>query len=284
MAPPDARDLFVEVKGLRLHLRDWGGDGDTTILCVHANGYLAAIWQPVALALREQAHVLGLDLPGHGDSEPAPDYNWGVLADYVGGALSGLGPSVLLGHSVGGATSAICAARYPSLVRGIVLADPVILPRPFYAHPEVAESSDFYGSGRRRRTWPSREAMRESLQSKIPYVRWQPSVFDLFVAEGVRETEDGQVTLKCTPETEVEVYRQTLYYDLWPEIAHADVPAIVMRGLSKEGLGSTTSADLAAYLPNAEDRPLAHASHHIPMEDPEAVVAAARDLLARLHH
>jgi len=282
MTPPGAHDLFVRVNGLRLHLLDWGGDGGTTTLCIHANSYLAALWQPVALALKAQAHVLSLDLPGHGDSEPAPSYDWSILADYVGGVLSELGPTVLVGNSVGGATSAICAARYPQLVRGMVLADPVILPRPFYAHPEAAESSDFYGAKRRRRTWPSREAMRESLQSKIPYVRWQPSILDLFVQEGVRETDDGQVALKCTPETEIEVYRQTLYYDLWPEIARADVPAIVLRGLSKEGLGSTTAADLAAYLPNAEDRPLAHASHHIPMEDPEAVAAAVRDLLARL--
>ncbi len=283
MTPPGARDIFVEASGLRLHLLDWGGNG-RPILCAHANSYLAALWHPIALALRPKAHVLGLDLRGHGDSDPADSYDWSLIADDVGGVLKALdlGPAVLVGHSVGGAVSAICAARYPQLVRGIVLVDPVILPRPFYARPEVAESSDFYGARRRRRTWPSREAMRESLKSKIPYVRWQPSIFDLFVQEAVRETDDGQVTLKCTPETEVEVYRQTLYYDLWPEIAHAAVPAIVLRGLSKEGLGSTTAADLAGWLPNAEDRPLPQASHHILMEYPDKVVAAVRDLLARL--
>ena len=87
------------------------------------------------------------------------------------------------------------------------------------------------------------------------------------------------MTLKCAPETEVEVYRQTLDYNLWPEIAHADVPAIVLRGLSKEGLASTTSPELAGWLPQAEDRPLPQASHHVPMEYPEEVVRAVRDLL-----
>ena len=90
MTPPGARDLFVEVNGLRLHLLDWGGDAGPPILCVHANGYLAAIWQPIALALTSQARVLGLDLPGHGDSEPAPDYRWDHLAEYVGGVLRAL--------------------------------------------------------------------------------------------------------------------------------------------------------------------------------------------------
>jgi pimeloyl-ACP methyl ester carboxylesterase len=281
MTPPGARDLFIEVEGVRLHLLDWGGDGPP-ILCVHATGYLAALWHPIAVELKSQACVLAVDLPGHGDSEPAPDYRWDHLAEYVAGALRvlGVGPALLVGHSVGGATSAICAARYPELVRAMVLADPVVLPEPFYHRPEAAESSDFYGVRSRRSFWPSREAMRESLQSKTAYARWQPEMFDLYVQEGVRETDDG-VTLKCSPETEVEVYRQTLYYNLWPEIAHADVPAIVLRGLSKEGLASVTAPELAGWLPQAEDRPLAGASHLVPMECPEEVVRAARELLSR---
>ncbi|MCJ7490549.1 MAG: alpha/beta hydrolase [Dehalococcoidia bacterium] len=279
MTPPGARDLFLDVNGVRLHLLDWGGDG-SPILCVHATGYLAALWHPIAVALKDEARVLGVDLPGHGDSEPAPDYRWDHLAEYVGGALRALevGPALLVGHSVGGATSVICAARYPELVRAMVLADPVVLPEPFYHRPEAAESSDFYGVRSRRSSWPSREAMRESLQSKAAYARWQPEMLDLYVREGVRETDDG-VTLKCSPETEVQVYLQTLYYNLWPEIAHADVPAIVLRGLSKEGLASVTAPELLAWLPRAEDRPLPDASHHVPMEYPEEVIRAARDLL-----
>lgn len=284
MTPAGATDLFLDANGVRLHLLDWGGEGQT-ILCVHANGYLAALWHPIAVVLREEpARVLALDLPGCGDSEPAPSYNWSALADYVGGTMQALdlGPYVLVGHSMGGAFSAICAARYPALVRGIVLADPVVLKQAFYARPEVAEQSDFYGARKRRRSWPSREAMRESLSGRVPYSRWQPEFFDLFVQEAVRETDDGEVALKCPPETEVEIYRQTLSYDLWPEIAHAEVPAIVLRGTSKDGFASTTAPELAGWLPQGEDRSLPDASHHLPMERPDAVIRAVRDLLSRL--
>jgi pimeloyl-ACP methyl ester carboxylesterase len=286
MTPPGARDLFLDVNGVRLHLLDWGGDG-SPIFCVHATGYLAALWHPIAVALKDEARVFAVDLPGHGDSGPAPDYRWDHLSEYVGGALRALdiGPALLVGHSVGGATSVICAARYPELVRAMVLADPVVLPEPFYHRPEAAESSDFYGVRSRRSSWASREAMRESLASKSAYARWRPEMLDLYVREGVRETADGPdgqgVTLKCPPETEIKVYLQTLGYNLWPEIAHADVPAIVLRGLSKEGLASVTAPELVGWLPRAEDRPLPQASHHVPMEYPEEVVRAALELLAR---
>jgi pimeloyl-ACP methyl ester carboxylesterase len=261
-----------------LHLLDWQGSGPL-VFCIHANGYMAAIWHPVALALTAQSHVVAVDLPGHGDSEAAPDYRWDHLAECVGGVLrrADLGPAVLVGHSIGGTLSAICAARYPELVRAIVLADAVILPEPFYHHPEGVPS-DLYGTSKRRRSWPSREAMRESLASKAAYARWRPEMIELYVAEGVRDA-DGGVTLKCAPETEAEVYRNTLTYNCWPEIARADVPAIVLRGLSKEGLSSLTALELLGWLPQAEDRPLPDASHLLPMERPEEVVRAARELL-----
>ena len=279
MTLPGARDLFLDVGGIRLHLLDWGGDGPL-IFCVHANGYLAAMWHPIAVELTSRGRVIGVDLPGHGDSEPVMDYRWDHLTDCVAEALRilDLGAALLVGHSLGGALSAMCAARYPELVRAMVLADPVILPEPLYHHPEASAKSDLYGARKRRRSWPTREAMRESLASKFAYSRWRPEMLGLYVQEGVRESAEG-VTLKCAPETEAEIYRETLAYNLWPEIARADVPAVVLRGLSKERLLSVTAPELPGWLPRAEDRPLPEASHLVPMEYPEEVVRAVRELL-----
>jgi len=284
LAPPGARDLFVEANGLRLHLLDWGGDGQP-ILLIHATGFLAALWHPVAVSLSTRARVLGLDLRGHGDSEPGDSYYWSHFPDDVGGVLSALdlGPAVIVGHSVGGAAAALCAARYPHLVNGLVLVDPVIYPEWLYDRPQLAEASDLYRSaGRRRRTWPSREEMRRSLEGKLPFVRWRPEVFELYVQESVRASSDGQVTLKCSPETEAAIYRETLRFNLWPEIVTARVPALVLRGLAEEGVPSTTAPDLAELLPLAEDRPVARASHLIPMEAPDEVTKAVQAMLERL--
>ena len=274
-------ERYVEVDGVRMRLLDWGGDGPL-VFCVHANGYLAAMWHPIARELTAESRVVGVDLPGHGESEPAPDYRWDHLSEYVAGGLRALdlGPALLVGHSIGGTLSGLCAARYPELARALVLADPVVLPEPFYHHPEGVPS-DLYGTKKRRRSWPSREAMRESLASKPAYACWRPEMLALFVEEGTRASEDG-IALKCSPETEAEIYRLTLAYNVWPELARAEAPAIVLRGLSPERLPSVTALELAGWLPQAEDRPLAEASHLLPMECPGEVVLAVRDLLSGL--
>ncbi len=283
MTPPGARDFFVRANGLRLHLLDWGGSGQP-LLFLHATGFLAALWHPIASQFTSMARVLALDLRGHGDSDPGDSYCWTTFPDDIAGVLEALdlGPALLVGHSVGGAASALCAARHPELVRGLVLVDPVIYPERLYEQPEVAESSDlFLRAGRRRRSWPSREAMRESLAGKQPFNAWRPDVFDLYVQEAVRETGDG-VALKCLPETEAEIYRETLRFDLWPELRRMHAPTLVLRGTSERGLQSTTDRDLAQKLPAAEDRPVPTSGHLISMEDPEAVTRAVREMLARL--
>jgi pimeloyl-ACP methyl ester carboxylesterase len=284
LTPPGARDLFVEANGLRLHLLDWGGEGQPIFL-IHATGFLAALWQPVALALTPEARVLGLDLRDHGDSEPGDTYYWSVFPDDLAGVLSALdlGPALLVGHSVGGAASALCAARHPNLVKALVLVDPVIYPEWLYNQPELAEASDLYrNAGRRRRSWPSRDGMRRLLAGKLPFARWRPEVFDLYVHEAVRADSDGQVTLKCSPETEAAIYRETLRFNLWPEIVNAQAPALVLRGLSKDGLRSTTDPDLAQKLRMADDWPVEAAGHLIPMEEPEVVAKAVQSFLEKL--
>jgi pimeloyl-ACP methyl ester carboxylesterase len=70
--------------------------------------------------------VVAYDARGHGKSGRAPRY---ALDDLVGDLIRLLreivrAPSVLIGHSIGGATALVAAAREPTLLRGLVLEDP----------------------------------------------------------------------------------------------------------------------------------------------------------------
>jgi pimeloyl-ACP methyl ester carboxylesterase len=66
---PNERD--VTVKGLRLRVLDWGGQGRAHLLLLHGFTGHAHAGDTLAIALEPHFHVWALDQRGHGDSDAA---------------------------------------------------------------------------------------------------------------------------------------------------------------------------------------------------------------------
>ncbi|MET0251529.1 MAG: alpha/beta fold hydrolase, partial [Novosphingobium sp.] len=67
---------------MRLHYADWGNRDAPPLLLVHGGRDHCRSWDWTAQALRDDWHVLALDLRGHGDSEWTNDGNY-MIADMV---------------------------------------------------------------------------------------------------------------------------------------------------------------------------------------------------------
>src|SRR5919204_3177989 len=108
------------VRGSRL--RWFEGGAGPSITLIHGFGGAASNWTLVAPPLAERCRVLVPELPGHGGSSalPAPMETLDPFADRVAALLGG--PSVLVGHSLGGVVALRTASRHAELVRGLVLA------------------------------------------------------------------------------------------------------------------------------------------------------------------
>jgi pimeloyl-ACP methyl ester carboxylesterase len=117
----------VEANGARHHYWRTGGDGDKAVV-VLLHGILAGglTWTRVAKALDPDFDLVLLDARGHGGTVGSVEgYSYATLTQDVVGVIAALGlerPS-LLGHSLGGVTAALVAARHPDLVRSIVVED-----------------------------------------------------------------------------------------------------------------------------------------------------------------
>ncbi len=108
------------------------------LLLIHGSGASGASWGPVAGALADRHHVIRVDLPGCGQSPPAPSYDVPEQAGRVAVLLDGLGLRhvTLAGHSSGGYVATALAEQRPDLVGPLALISTgpsldALLPQPF---------------------------------------------------------------------------------------------------------------------------------------------------------
>lgn len=139
--PPLGR--FVTVQGVRLHWRDFGGEGQPLVL-LHGNGSLAEefdISGLVALA-RPRYRVIAFDRPGYGHSERPADRRWTPQeqAELLHAALQQLGVAdpVVLGHSWGAQVALALGLQHPESVRALVLLSGYYFPTPRLEVPFLA--------------------------------------------------------------------------------------------------------------------------------------------------
>ncbi len=219
---------------------DWGGHGPLALLS-HANGFCAAMWEPVAKTLRKHFRVLAFDARGHGDSTKLWEreaYTWDQFVEDLIAISERLTRECELarvefaiGHSFGGTATLVAAARRPDLFGRIAMLDPVLVPP-----PELLPLFPREGSARllgkiarkRRNLWPSREAARESWQEREPFRSWDSRAFDLYLREGLRERADGQVELKCPGEIEAMIYETNSRPDAFAAAEKLRKPALLV--------------------------------------------------------
>lgn len=115
-------ELRVPVEGGHLAVRDHGGAGRHVVL-VHEVCDNSTQWDNLAPLLARHAHVLSVDLRGHGqttagmsDLSQLPD-DFAALARHLGGNL------VLVGHHWGGDLCAYIADELPHLIDALCVID-----------------------------------------------------------------------------------------------------------------------------------------------------------------
>ena len=122
---------LIDVGGFRLHL-NCSGSGSPTVVMDAALGGSSISWSLIQPEVSELTRTCSYDRGGFGWSDAGPmPRTAGRLADELRALLEIAGvppPFVLVGHSFGGLVMRIFAARHRSDVAGLVLVDP--------AHPE----------------------------------------------------------------------------------------------------------------------------------------------------
>lgn len=268
---------------IRINGLDWGGDGPVALLH-HANGFCAAVWDPMVQLLGSHYRVIAIDARGHGDSDSPtlPEgANWGRFADDLATIaeqiLNETGSNRIhygIGSSFGGTIMAAVEARRPNTFARIVMFDPPLQPsdecvEKLKIDPAIIEFAreGLADQARKRRAiWPSRLAAKASWKNKPAFQSWSSEVFDLYVNECFKDLPDGNVSLKCRPALEAAVYQAITSIDALEIAARVACPALLVH--ASRGFFPKAIHDLFASRMSSGSCYVADSGHLVPLEAP----------------
>jgi len=271
---------------------DFGGSG-TTLHFSHANGYPPRAYAPLLSALSAHYHTIATPLrPLWPGSAPQSVQSWFSLADdMIHGLETNPKRQVIgVGHSVGAAVTLMAALQRPDLFHALVLIDPVIMP-PWFArlwqlttllklgprvHPLVRSAQ------RRRRSFVSREAMFTSYRQKAIFQQLDNSSLKILIAALTQLQPDGGVSLRYTPEWEVQIYLTGILDDpkVWRAVPGLKVPLLILRAEYSDTFWPQTARRIKKYLPSADIRTIPGSTHLLPLEKPTEVAEVIRGFIS----
>jgi pimeloyl-ACP methyl ester carboxylesterase len=124
----DAQSMYVDVDGIRLHVRESGPKDAPAIVMLHGFGSSLHTWEAWAKELATDHRVIRYDLPGAGltGADPKNDYTDDRATRLLSALMDKLGVqrASVIGNSIGGRIAWRFAAQYPERVDKLVLVAP----------------------------------------------------------------------------------------------------------------------------------------------------------------
>jgi len=271
----EPQDKLIVLNDLRFHYLDWGNDGAPPAVLLHGLSSHAHVWEPLAALLRPRYHVLALDQRGHGDSQWTPPY---TTESYVADLEAfvdalGLGPMLLIGHSMGARNAWVYAARHPQRVERLVIVDigPEVMPagvermRLSTAAPdEFDRPEDALQMMRLANPRPSDELLRLRVYNnlrQLPSGRWTWK-YDKALRDFQRAAAAGLPTA-----------------EMWGLLAQIRRPTLIIRGAESDILAADVAERMAQAIPQATLTTIEGAGHTVPADQPAAFEEAIRRFL-----
>jgi len=260
---------------------DFGGAGPP-LHFAHANGFPAGCYRSFLTGLTGRYRVVASEHRALWDAAPPPPRRrrWRVFADDLIDFLDARFPGeavVGVGHSMGGATTVMAAARAPARFRALVLIDPVFLPPAvvglFTAAPWLARRlPHLQAAARRVERFPDHAAAFASYRRRRFFAGLSDEVLRDCVAAMFSPEVGGEgLRLRFPKLWEVAVF--SAIPRVWGPLGRVAgrVPMIGLRGATSDVLGPTAWRRWGRVTPGATLSEVPGVGHLLPLERPGAL-------------
>jgi pimeloyl-ACP methyl ester carboxylesterase len=225
---------------------------------------------------RQLPHFSGLgypshawDQPGYGHSATVEPYDFEHIALSLKLLIESLGeePAVLVGHSMGGLVAQETYARYPHVVKALVLC---------FTSAAFVGNSDFARQFVAARLGPldAGKPMAEVAASVMPTMRGSKSD-----PAGLAHAQE--IMAGIAPETYRKAVHLLTTFDRREDLPRIAVPALLIAGSDDKTAPAAIMKRMSEKIPGAEYVLLEGCGHLGPLDQPEAFNAALEGFLAR---
>ena len=263
---------FIDVAGVRLHVRDEGPADAPPIVMLHGFGASLQSFDAWAAALAGDFRVIRIDLPGAGLSgaDPAGDYRDERSIELLDALLDALhlGRASFVGHSIGGRIAWRYAAARPARVASLVLIAPDGFASPGFEYGKAPAVPALLG------------LMQYSLPAALLRMNVAPGYADpALVTDALLRRYHDLLRAPGVRRALLERLRQTVLVDPAPLLAQITAPTLLLWGEDDRMIPVGNAQDYLRALPQATLVALPGVGH-LPQE--EAVAASVAALRAHL--
>ena len=267
--PPSWTDGYVFANGIRIHYWRTGGSKPPLVLA-HGSSDDGLCWTNLAKELEARFDVIMYDARGHGLSDPPTAADTAdVQVEDLAGLLKELQlhKPILMGHSMGSASVAHFAAKYPDVPRAVILEDPALVraaPGAGAAPPPTPESRRAAILARNNTT---EEALVEGCMKNSP--KWGRSECETWAPSKRRHHPDTAL---------VNNGRRPPMSELFPKIA---APTLILKADAEDAL-KKQNEDVANLLSSGRIVHITGAGHNVRREGREQTLQVLNAFLAGL--
>ncbi|MEZ5653859.1 MAG: alpha/beta hydrolase [Burkholderiaceae bacterium] len=274
----ECRSLVV--RGLRLHLRHWPGDGRRRVVMLHGWADVGASFQFVVDALPAHWDVYAPDWRGFGASEPGGTdcywfYDYLADLDQLLEQLFGDAPVDLVGHSMGGNVACLYAGARPTRVARLVNLEGLGLPAtdPAQAPARLAEWLDELRAPPQASLSDDLPAVAARLMRNNPRLR--PGRAAFLARHWSAPTDDGRFRVLLDPAHKISnpyLYRADEVRACWAAITAPTLWVMCEHQGKKQGfVQSEEYAHRLSVIRDLHRAVVADAGHMVHHDQPEAV-------------
>ena len=243
----------------------------STLLFLHGVGGSHAVWDRQLPYFCARGHrAVAWDQPGYGGRPVVEPYDLETIAAALRREIEalGAGPVVLVGHSMGGFIAQEGYARFPQLIKALIL---------------CFTSAAFGGTGS--------EFARQFVAARISPLDEGRSMADIAARlmptmRGAKSTPGGiehaeRLMAAVPPATYRKAVQLLTTFDRRAQLPEIRVPTLLVAGSDDRTAPASVMERMAAKVPAAEFVMLAGCGHLGPMDQPEEFNETLRDFLER---